>query len=709
MPHHHPNLMMGHVQRDVIPSHRLPLLVPTTTVLGMGLPSLVARADSSTSTSSCSGGSCEKPTSNLDTTVLPVVLGAGVPIVCAIIVFIILHRRHVKKLIHEDANDKHKSLDFGLGDVNPHRERKAPNGMPQMMEPSHTKGLSLDVYPYLMPPGLHSSRESLHSISRSIDDDKYRPATFITNDNASVMSYPRNRDDASSVAGSTRFGTGEEPNAGLLRNAQRMSRSSPPLRSRPSNEPTSPSPAHLQQDYLGPVPGLTPYPVEQNEPAHGVAFGSPAGDSNIHERAASPPAPEPQFNLPEPQFNFNSTSELHFDTPVHAQGSDSNTFYEDRPNFPLSDPVQSHQPDPAQAPTVQLPRISLPVSDITSSDYGDDYRKSELMIPEVNIHSAEEAERQQDTNKMPELPEEPQSLDPVYDTRRDTRRLTLGVRPLPPDDPADNPEQRANRIRSFYKEYFDDSKRETTYYEDYGPEFYEGGGYVYDPANGDYFDAAPPAPFAEPLGRRAMTPPPRAPPRFQGAARHMATNSAGHNGFGGPGPRAFSSASGRVPGPKGPRRPMPPPAPLQVLPTPHMLKDDAILTAAAFAPGKNFRDQQAGRPETPTGGMQHYSPALRAHTPLVSSFDDLAVIPSPHALRKSGTFTSLDFAPPPRFKNSDGGSDAGSIRSNRTGISNTHQNNIRLGNYRVSRLPAGMVGTRDDMMTSLRPTMDLTR
>ncbi|KAJ5655597.1 hypothetical protein N7507_007547 [Penicillium longicatenatum] len=689
MPHQHTNLVMGHVRRDVVPSHRLPLLVPTTTHLG-GLPSLVVRADSSTSTSTST--SSEKPTSNLDTTVLPVVLGAGVPIICAIIVFIILHRRHVKKLIHEDANDKHKSLDFGLDDVNPHRQKKAPNGMPQMMEPSHAKGLSLDVYPYLMPPGLHSSRDSIHSISRSIDDDKYRPATFITNDNASVRSFPRNRDDASSVAGSTRFGNAEEPNAGLLRNAQRMSRSSPPLHRGPSNEPTSPPSAHLHQDYLGPTPGMTPYPVEHNEPAHGVALGSPAGDSNIHEQTASPPAPEPQFSLPAPQFNFNSASELHFDTPANAHGNDSNNFYEDRPNFPLSEPMQSHQAEPAQAPSMQLPRISLPVSDITSSDYGDDHRKSELVIPEVNIHGAEEAEHEQESKKMPGLPDEPQTLDPVYDTRRDTRRLTLGVRPLPPEDPADNPEQRANRIRSFYKEYFDDSKRETTYYEDYGPEFYEGGGYVYDPTNGDYYDADPPAPFAEPIGRRAMTPPPRMPPRFQGAARHMATNSAG--GIGGPGPRAFSSASGRGPGPKASRRPMPPPAPLQRL----------LPRATTSAINK----QVVPRRLLEACNLTALRSALTL--PLMSSFDDLAVIPSPHALRKSGTFTSLDFAPPPRFKNQDGGgSDAGSIRSNRTGISNTHQNNIRMGNYRVSRLPAGVVGTRDDMMTSLRPTMDLTR
>lgn len=36
-------------------------------------------------------------------------------------------------------------------------------------------------------------------------------------------------------------------------------------------------------------------------------------------------------------------------------------------------------------------------------------------------------------------------------------------------------------------------------------------------------------------------------------------------------------------------------------------------------------------------------------------------------------------------------------------------NNIRMGNYRVSRLPTDMVGTKDDLMTSLRPDWGMTR
>lgn len=632
--HNHADPASRHltIRPEVVPSSLLQLPLPTSIPAShvTGPPSLVGRAPSSETTSedsdssSCTGGDCEKPTSNMKTTVLPVVLGAGVPILCAIVVLIFLHRRHVKRLMREDANDKHRSLDFGMDFVPPsggkkakgHKDAPAPDGMPQMMEPTHTKGLSLDAHPYLMPPGLHGSRDSLHSLSRSIDDDKYRPANFATHENSSVRSLPRLRDDASSMAGSTtRFGTAEEPNSGLLGNAQRMSRSSPPLHRSPS-EPSSPAqPTH---DYLGPVPGLGPTPSEHDEYALGI--GSATTD---HTKESAAPSPEPQLNS-------NQTPSFHFETESHPHdNNNAGSSHEDRLNFPLPDPSSPHQEsEHGHSSTMQLPRISLPGSDATS-DYGDN-RRSSLMIPAVNVHSVDESgqhETAHHDSKLGELPEEPQNLDLAYDSRRDTRRLTLGVRPLPPEDPADNPEQRANRIRSFYKEYFDESKRETTYYEDYGPEFYDGG-YAYDPATGEYYDAVPPMPpFAEHVGRRAMTPPPRAPPRFQGGARHMATGSGGYNGFV-PGPRAFSSGSGRLPGPRAPRKPMPPPAPLNVLPTPHMLRDDAFMNATAFAPANNFRDQRAGRPETPTGGIRPYSPATRAHTPLASPFDELSAIPN---------------------------------------------------------------------------------
>lgn len=54
-------------------------------------------------------------------------------------------------------------------------------------------------------------------------------------------------------------------------------------------------------------------------------------------------------------------------------------------------------------------------------------------------------------------------------------------------------------------------------------------------------------------------------------------------------------------------------------------------------------------------------------------------------------------------------SDAGSIRSNRTGISAAQAYNIRAGAYRLSRLPPETVGTKDDITANLRPTWGMHR
>jgi hypothetical protein len=294
----------------------------------------------------------------------------------------------------------------------------------------------------------------------------------------------------------------------------------------------------------------------------------------------------------------------------------------------------------------------------------------------------------------------------------DPKRLSMTFRPLPPDNmmETDDPEIRANRIRSFYKEYFDENKPAPAgqYYEDYDQN-YLGETSYYDPDSNQFV-----MPYAEPVTRRAMTPPPRGPPRFQGPPRarqgSMGAMSAG--GMRGPqmyppGPRAYSSASGRMGpgGQNGPRKPMPPPAALNSLPTPSKLRDDsfALMGAIDFAPPQNYRDRAAGRSESPLGERRPYSPAVPAFAPVVSAFEELAAIPSPHMLRKSGTFTSLDFAPPKKFRDPDSMSDAGSIRSNRSGISTTQLGAIRNGAYRVSRIPQDVVFTKNDLASQLKP------
>lgn len=232
----------------------------------------------------------------------------------------------------------------------------------------------------------------------------------------------------------------------------------------------------------------------------------------------------------------------------------------------------------------------------------------------------------------------------------DPKRLSMGFRPLPPDNmmETDDPEIRANRIRSFYKEYFDENKPAPAgqYYEDYD-QHYLGESSYYDPDSNQFV-----MPYAEPVTRRAMTPPPRA-PRFQGyqgpsrprqgSMGAMSSSGMSMGGRGpqmyppGPypqGPRAHSSASGRM-GPgaynNGPRRPMPPPAALNSLPTPSKLRDDsfALMGAIDFAPPQTYRDRAAGRSESPLGERRPYSPAVPAFAPVVSAFEELAPIPSP--------------------------------------------------------------------------------
>ena len=76
---------------------------------------------------------------------------------------------------------------------------------------------------------------------------------------------------------------------------------------------------------------------------------------------------------------------------------------------------------------------------------------------------------------------------------------------------------------------------------------------------------------------------------------------------------------------------------------------------------------------------------------------------SRHLLRKSGTFTGLDFAPPKKFRDPEVASDAGSIRSNKSGMSQAQLQAIRSGAGRVSRLPGDVVFTPAAMDDQLKP------
>lgn len=618
-----------------------------------------------------------KPSDSNNVT-LPVALAVVIPVVFAIVIFFYLHRRHVKKLRVEDANDPHKSLDFGwepkgapLKGRNKSR-KKGPEMAIANLGPENgirrERGLSMDLdlpSPYLLPPGLSGSRESLHSISRTIhsQDDRYRPATTYNPNDVrplhSNIAGRRGADDSSSDAGASSFKPGlrDDMKQDLLGNAQRMSRSMPPTNRSPVPDirvPEATKAPPLKSTPPNPhSTGLSPsFPLIDSRDSYMSKDDADLRKSNnylgalIHSR-------DPSADLNSQQGGAATPIELPTSPPSNLQQNSNH-----KPAPPAiaatEQKIISKSPPPVNSTHTasRLPRgQSLRASEQgtydnffdDSSEYGDGVKATTPSPHRLQIEH-QEAPQGSSQSYMPQIDESTPRAVHADDVGYDVRRLSMSVRPLPPDDPTDNPEQRANRIRSFYKEYFDDSKpgpvhAAAGYYEDYDQQ-YLGDGAIFDPVSGQFVTQRPSQPqypeqrgrpYAEPVTRRAMTPPPRAPLPRSGR-QHAATLSGGGRMIP-PGPRAFSSASGRL-GASGrglPKKQAPPPLPLNVLPTPHMLKDDnfAIFNSMDFAPPTSAKDRQAGRPESPRGGFRPYSPAVSAHMPLQSSFDDLAPMPSP--------------------------------------------------------------------------------
>src|SRR4051812_42982675 len=183
-----------------VPDTRLNLLIEKN-IAGVERRTPAAASTSSATSAGFSCGPdnttsyCQKPVDATSNTTLPIVLGVVIPLTVAFVIFAVLHRRHVKKLRQEDANDAHKSLDFGIMEPEAKKGKsKAKKGGPEMSM-AETKerirrgrGLSMDLgegNPYLLPPELQQSRDALHSLSRAIasEDDRYARATsYVPND-----------------------------------------------------------------------------------------------------------------------------------------------------------------------------------------------------------------------------------------------------------------------------------------------------------------------------------------------------------------------------------------------------------------------------------------------------------------------------------------------------------------------------------------------
>lgn len=507
----------------------------------------------------------------------------SIPLAAAIVVLFFLHRRVKRKQRLEDANDKHKSLDFGMGDVAPSKGRQAK--VPEMtvtdmesqtrdtLKPGgpHKHGLSLDMTtPYLLSADAQHSRESFQTLR--YPDDPYSPVTMMTRTetNASSRSPSRGRrNDNDSVYTSNSIPPNDSMGSSLLKNAQRMSQSDP------FASPADP--------YVSPDPFASPDSSPDSE--HAPEFKLPP-KSNKRQSLATRPSEPPVVEITEDHEPYKPK-------PTELQ----------QPTIPTFSVSEHESPAPKQShPAAAAKNLAISVTPEISEPEPAPASKSNRLSNRMSVSG-------------------------------NSRRVSMmGLRAQPAEDPHEDPEQRAMRIRSFYKEYFDESKpnpagiyeQYNPYDGDFEPEYFEDGA-LYDPATGDLIPTKPAPPFAQGQGmpRRAMTPDGmQANPRFRPRSNTASLQSTGH----------MNNPAFRDQRPPQPKKNLPPPAPLTSLPTPSKLagNDMDFLNSLDFAPPTTHRDTQLGRaPDSPMGVRRPFSPAVAMHSPLVQSFDDLAALPTP--------------------------------------------------------------------------------
>lgn len=579
--------------------------------------------------------------------------------VVALAVLFYLHRRNVKRQRLEDAKDPHKDLDFGLdlsaaGKPGKGGKRRSMFGYEK---PVHRPGqLSMDMNlssPYLLPPGTQSK----DSLAQNFPDahDPYRLVPqYVNSETGSIRSYGGK--DGSMYNGSTRHAstvTGRSVGASRFpppprQNSLPKSPATPTEKTDPFATPTAVEPnrqiakeeelrdSQLPAKPIVPEIGIA-YPDDEHMGTQmpEVRSPPPVMPKDPHDRINSPPLTSPQL----------SQSPQHDSIGVAHPGAD----------FPLPPSQQASQQGPGLGLDFDLPKpLSPPNSAPILQDLDYAYYDEQPQIQTSEYYDEYETEqRGRAPQRQASLGYEQQvpAQDGLGVPQQDTKRLSVGFRPLPPADEleSEDPEYRANRIRSFYKEYFDDSKDPAPavpaipqYYEDYD-ESYLGDAAYYDADTNAFV-----MPYAQPVTRRAMTPPPsnrnRGPPGPRGTPRmrgpHGPHGSLGGMSLpGGPGrpragsafgPRPGSSASARM-GRPGPKKKLPPPSALNTLPTPSKLKDDsfAILNAIDFAPPDSYTDRAQGRSQSPLGERRAYQPKVPVASPLVSAFDEMSALPSP--------------------------------------------------------------------------------
>ncbi|MCO5559782.1 hypothetical protein L7F22_013386 [Adiantum nelumboides] len=377
--------------------------------------------------------------------------------------------RNVKRQRAEDANDPHAHLDFGTGDA-PIGGGKKKLGRKSILMMGGEKGqhktnqLSMDMNlesPYLLPPQAQNSHDSVHSLTRNYPQE-YDPYRMVSSEcGNSIRSY--NKETGGLVP---RVPYSPSDNASTPVEKETLAKdpfATPP----PAPEPTHQGPAQPQlQDPILPVQPVVPeidtvpYPDEKEAMPRvpSIQEPPPAMAKSPEDRRYSPPRDGPhQFELPgmAQSDNIGMASGGDISPPPRHPNNQPDGLGLNldlpQPMSPLKDDMfgnQQHiQPQSAQIVSADS-RLSK------ESDYGyQDAYQPQIQTSEYYDQYEDDGRGRSRQSRMDLDMQQQQQSQGLGVPQQDNKRLSVGFRPLPPDEAleSEDPEYRANRIRSFYK------------------------------------------------------------------------------------------------------------------------------------------------------------------------------------------------------------------------------------------------------------------
>jgi hypothetical protein len=596
---------------------------------------------------------------------------SSIPILIACVVLFFIHRAHLKRVRREEKNDKDFDMDFGIGELpnahdvphpnevlggkaghDPHLSGRVASLKEMDLQPP-TGGL-----PYLVPKA-NVSRESLHSLSDP-RDNPYAAIYTSSAPSSPVGAFSPFSDQLSirstrNLLTPASLAEEQSPNFGVkppLRVPSPLAIHDMPQTSHPS---PSRSLTHSLPDSSGPPRGSTVNKSPSPSPHRGNVFHKEDrnGDSTSpsSRRALS-------SSMDSQTLSVQSANTVALDLDTVPPPSNQN----------IPPPISESEPTPEDQNTSHtIFRSQIMTEDenrtVPPAVIENDFDVKEVNYPQRRINEAK------DTN---------------FDGEAD--------------------EDRAKRIQSVYKEYWNDSQYydgseeweslphssnyDDQYHNSHIPSHYsrqeweESNQTFHEDQNWPrgnedfsmtkYRDSRN---GADPVGLGIST-------RWQGAPTQHSIYS--H-------PSTSYSTSSL---PYHARTPSKPLEPLTNLPNTRYKLDD-LASPISFSKPRRF-----------IGSAGSSSPANRPASPaqvLSSSWSNLAELPVPHRLRRSGSFSSIDFAPVRKYASSEvDAGDTGSIRS----LARTEASlmAVSAGAGRINRLPQDLVPMgKSGALSSLRP------